>query len=66
MEVLEVWRVDGWFGASTRLEARGLGGLTSLRDSRRGTSRLRDLQVSGKKVKLDLKDLLDFGTTFGV
>ena len=24
----EVWRVDGWFGRSTRLEARGLGGLT--------------------------------------
>ncbi len=27
MEILEVWRVCCWFGVSTRLEARCLGGL---------------------------------------
>ena len=39
----EVWRVWNLVGASTRLEARGLGGLISLRHSRRGTWRLRGL-----------------------
>ena len=33
-------------GASTRLEAQGLGGLLSLRESRRGTSRFRGFEAS--------------------
>ena len=31
-----------------------------------GASRLPDLRITGKKVKLELKDFLDFGITFGV
>ena len=31
-----------------------------------GASRLPHLRIIGKKVKLDLKGLLDFGITFGV
>ena len=37
MEVWEVWRVSWWFEASTRLEARGFGGLNLLLNDRVGS-----------------------------